>query len=102
MHKLKALAEKWHSEAVQQLKLSEATVDRIESLTKFGMAMMQDFCAEELDLAILAIENEAYMESICPGFRDLDDVVATAAAVSVQEQTRSLSSFCVEETKGQG
>jgi len=43
--------------------------------------------AEQLESAILATENEAFMESIVPGFRDLDDVVATDAAQAVAEQT---------------
>jgi len=83
MERFKALAAKWHSDAAETLRHSEAISDPIESLTRFAIGRMHQLCAKELDNAILATENEAFMESIVPGFKDLDDVVATDAANSV-------------------
>jgi len=83
LERFKFLAEQWRAEAEQSHKLSQASGNPVERTCRYGMALQQDFCAEELDLAILATENEAFMESIVPGFKDLDDVVATDAANSV-------------------
>jgi len=86
MNKLRALVDEWL--ALSSAKIEESDRCRgTDSLCLYIQATQLVSCANKLERTILAQQNEDFMESIVPGFRDLDDVVATDAAEAVQEQT---------------
>jgi hypothetical protein len=86
MERFKALVDEWL--ALSSAKIEESDRCRgIDSLCLYVQAGQLVSCANKLERTILAQENENFMESIVPGFKDLDDAVATDAAQAVQEQT---------------
>jgi len=87
MERFKALAAKWRKQSADYLREADEKENTTRGTAVYAIGETMASLVEQLEITILATENQAFMESIVPGFKDLDDVVATDAANSVMEQT---------------